>query len=220
MATQDAEFERIKNLYSPGSPEMKKAKKMFNSLSEDEAHALYEHFFSTWGSDTEAAAKVVTLVFDHWKTQHEGEDPGEELLPKIAEAMDELDMGVNLNIRRHEDPEGEEPDLEIHADIKGRIPEDMHNIVLDLLKETLSEKTDYLIKFLCILGMEWAEKHRGEGEHIVKDVFVPVMDFLGDRLGFRTISRIGSGSAREAERVREAVDRIMGENDGQKDAEE
>lgn len=214
MATQEPKYEHIPRLFSDNSPEMKNVKKILSEMTEDESSCMMQYFFTEWSGETYVAARTVALVFSHWQDQHPAEDPGDELLPELGKAMGQLGMGVNLNIRKIQEPGNDEPNLEI----KMGIPVEINDAVLNRIRDIISDETDFLVKYIYILGMEWADKH--PGEHIMDKIISPALKYLGDSLGFTTIQRRGTGSREEAERIRKVVDDILGGNNGKENAEE
>lgn len=214
MATQGPKYDDFERLFQGDSPEMKKVKKILSEMTEDESHCMMEYFFTVWSEETYVAARAAALIFSHWQEQHLDDDPGDELLPEIGKAMGQLGMGVNLNVRKIQDPGNDEPNLEI----KMGIPVEINDAVLNRIRDIISDKTDYLVKYIFILGMEWAHKH--PDEHIMEKIMLPAIDRLGESLGFRAIHKLGTGSREEAEKIRKAVDDILGGNNGKENAEE
>lgn len=214
MATQEPKYKHTPRLFSDDSPEMKKVKKILSEMTEDESNCMMEYFFTEWSGETYVAARTVALVFSHWQDQHVDEDPGDELLPEFGKAMNQLGMGVNLNVRKIQDPGNDEPNLEI----KMGIPVEINYAVLNRIRDIISDETDFLVKYIYVLGMEWAHKH--PDEHIMEKIMLPAIDRLGESLGFRAIHKLGTGSREEAEKIRKAVDDILGGNNGKENAEE
>ena len=214
MATQGPKYDDFERLFQGDSPEMKKVKKILSEMTEDESHCMMEYFFTVWSEETYVAARAAALIFSHWQEQHLYDDPGDELLPEIGKAMGQRGMGVNLNVRKIQDPGNDEPNLEI----KMGIPVEINDAVLNRIRDIISDKTDYLVKYIFILGMEWAHKH--PDEHIMEKIMLPAIDRLGESLVFRAIHKLGTGSREEAEKIRKAVDDILGGNNGKENAEE
>lgn len=214
MAIQEPKYEHIPRLFSDNSPEMKKVKKILSEMTEDESSCMMQYFFTEWSGETYIAARTVALVFAHWMDQHVDEDPGDELLPELGKAMGQLGMGVNLNVRKIQDPGNDEPNLEI----KMGIPVKINDVVLNRIRDIISDETDFLVKYIYVLGMEWAVKH--PGEHIMDKIISPALKDLGDSLGFTTIQRRGTGSREEAESIRKVIDDILGGSNGKENAEE
>ncbi|MBR3361151.1 MAG: hypothetical protein IKG39_07415 [Lachnospiraceae bacterium] len=220
MATQGPKYDDIERMFQGDSPEMKKVKKILSEMTEDESHCMMEYFFTEWSEETYVAARAAALIFSHWQEQHLDEDPGDELLPELGKAMNQLGMGVNLNVRKIQDPGNDEPNLEI----KMEIPVEINDAVLDRIRDIMSDKTDLMVKYIFILGMEWAHKH--PDEHIMDKIIFPVVNDLGDSLGFTTIqktyhhSKKGTGSREESERILKAVDDTWEESNGKENAEE
>ena len=210
MATQGPKYDDIERMFQGDSPEMKKVKKILSEMTEDESHCMMEYFFTEWSEETYVAARAAALIFSHWHEQHLDEDPGDELLPELGKAMNQLGMGVNLNVRKIQDPGNDEPNLEI--------PVEINDAVLDRIRDIVSDKTDLMVKYIFILGMEWAHKH--PDEHIMEKIIFPAVKDLGECLGFTAIQKRGTGSREEVERIRKAVNDILEESNGEENAKE